>query len=404
MSDGPTILYVFIRYPALSQQFLAREIIGLKSNGLRIEVQSLTPAKKNELGAALPDVPVDHFQWWEPVKLLIALPREHLRDRQLFRDGWRLFRQHKFRSAENFFDTLWAVAVALVRAHHYRQRKPQMIHGVWATGPATTAAILSRLLGVPFSFGAQAWDLYRHGGDALLPAKLRAAAFVHTTTNANYKHLRTLAGKDAVNIVLARRGLAELPAMMPRERHGGPVRLLSVGRLVPKKGHAHQLAACARLGVPFELRIIGEGPMREELAATMARLGLNSVRLEGAQTPAEVAAAYRWADVFWHTGVVDPQGDRDGLPNVVPEAAAHGLPVISSPMPGVDEAVEHEVTGLLVNVADAEALAAAVQRLAGDAALRERLGANGRRWVEENFVAAKNTALMASAYRQAMQA
>jgi glycosyltransferase involved in cell wall biosynthesis len=399
MSDGPTILYVFIRYPALSQQFLAREIIGLKSNDLRIAVQSLTPAHKNELGAALPDVPVNHFQWWEPVKLLVALPRELWRDRQLLRDGWRLIRQHKFRSAENFFDTLWAVTVALVRAAHYRQRKPQMIHGVWATGPATTAAVLGRLLGVPFSFGAQAWDLYRHGGDAFLPVKLRVAAFVHTTTNANYKHLRTLA---PANIVLARRGLAELPVLSKRETRTGPVRLLSVGRLVAKKGHAHQLAACARLGVPFELRIIGEGPLREELTATIARLGLNIVRLEGAKKPAEVAEAYRWADVFWHTGVVDPQGDRDGLPNVVPEAMANGLPVISSQMPGVDEAVEHEVTGLLVNVADAEALAAAVRRLAQDAALREWLGANGRRWVEENFVAAKNMALMAAAYRQAM--
>jgi glycosyltransferase involved in cell wall biosynthesis len=263
--------------------------------------------------------------------------------------------------------------------------------------------VLGRLLGVPFSFGAQAWDLYRHGGDAFLPAKLRAAAFVHTTTNANYKHLRSLAGNDAVKIVLARRGLAVLPVLPKREARTGPVRLLSVGRLVPKKGHAHQLAACARLGVPFELRIIGEGPLREELTATIARLGLTgSVTLEGAKKPAEVAEAYRWADVFWHTGVVDPQGDRDGLPNVVPEASAHGLPVISSKMPGVDEAVEHEVTGLLVNVADADALAAAVRRLAQDAALRERLGANGRRWVEENFVAAKNTALMAAAYRQAM--
>jgi glycosyltransferase involved in cell wall biosynthesis len=403
MSDGPTILYVFIRYPALSQQFLARELIGLKTNGLRLTIQSLTPAKKNELGAAVPDVPVNHFHWWEPVKLLVALPRELFRDRQLFRDGWRLFRQTKFRSAENFFDTLWAVIVALVRAPHYRQGDVRMVHGVWATGPATTAAVLGRLLGVPFSFGAQAWDLYRHGGDAFLPVKLRAAAFVHTTTNANDKHLRTLAGNDAVNIVLARRGLAELPVLPTRERHGGPVRLLSVGRLVAKKGHAHQLAACARLGVPLELRIIGEGPLREELTATIARLGLKGVRLEGAQKPAEVAAAYRWADVFWHTGVVDPQGDRDGLPNVVPEAMAHGLPVISSRMPGVDEAVEHEVTGLLVDVADAEALAAAVRRLAEDAALRERLGANGRRWVEENFVAAENTALMASAYRQAMK-
>jgi glycosyltransferase involved in cell wall biosynthesis len=184
-----------------------------------------------------------------------------------------------------------------------------------------------------------------------------------------------------------------------------PVRLLSVGRLVPKKGHEHQLAACALLqswGVPFVARIVGDGPLRDELQRRIDRNGLGGlVTLCGVLSPEQVTDEYRWADIFWHTGVVDPDGDRDGLPNVIPEAFAHGLPVISSRTPGAMEAVAHETSGLIVDVSNVSELAGAVKRLAADPALRQRLGENGRRWVEENFLISRNTEVLARAFREA---
>jgi colanic acid/amylovoran biosynthesis glycosyltransferase len=114
-----------------------------------------------------------------------------------------------------------------------------------------------------------------------------------------------------------------------------------------------------------------------------------------------VEEAYRWADIFWHTGVIDPQGDRDGIPNVIPEAFSHYLPVISSRTAGPMEVVTHETTGLIVDVSDAPALANAVERLAGDPALRQQLGEGGRRWVEENFLIARNAETLAHAFREA---
>ena len=220
---------------------------------------------------ALADMPVDYFRWWEAGKLVVALPRELLRDRALLRDGWRLYRRYCPTNSENFWTTVWAAIFAICRAQRIRQDKPDVIHGVWATGPATAAAILGRLCGIPYSFGAHAHDIYRHGGDAFLEPKLRAAHFVHTTTQAGVTYLRERANGASVKIILARRGLDRLPPKIARDTTSRPVRLLSVGRLVPKKAHEYQLAACTLLkssSVPFTLKIIGDGPLARRITTT----------------------------------------------------------------------------------------------------------------------------------------
>ena len=187
-----TVAYIFERYPVLTQTFLRRELAGLSAAGLRLEVHSMmAPTKTLEQLPALPDcIPVFTFPWWKATSLIIALPREWARDPKLLRDGWHLCRRYRFKSWENFWATLWAVVFAFCQAQEIRRRKPDVLHGVRATGPATAAAILSRLCGIPFSFGGHAYDIYRHGGDAFLNPKLSAARFVHTTTIAAEKYLR----------------------------------------------------------------------------------------------------------------------------------------------------------------------------------------------------------------------
>ena len=407
MSAPPTIAYIFERYPVLSQTFLRREVAGVCSQGARVEIHSMLTPNAADRAHALTNVPVDYFRWWEAGKLVVALPRELLRDRALLRDGWRLYRRYRPTNSENFWTTVWATIFAICRADRMRRHKPDMVHGVWATGPATAAAILGRLCGIPFSFGGHAYDIYRHGGDTFLEPKLRAASFVHTTTAAGVAYLRERAGGATVKIILARRGLDRLPPKPDRDAAVRPIRLLSVGRLVPKKGHDHQLAACALLklwDVPFALRIVGDGPLRDELQRRIDYDGLgSSVTLCDALSPEQVEAEYCSADVFWHTGVIDSQGDRDGIPNVIPEAFAHYLPVISSRTAGPMEAVEHETTGLIVDVSDITELAGAVKRLAGNPALRQQLGENGRRWVEENFLIARNAEILVRAFHDVSQ-
>ena len=371
------IAYIFEYYPVPSQTFLRREVTGLRAHGLTVNIHSIFGAR--------------WFEWFNvPVELV-------RRPTLLFAGGRWLFR-YPPNNAENFWSTVHAALFALARARQIRREKPDHVHGVWATGPATVAAILGRVCGLPFSFGAQAYDVYRHGGDAFLTPKLNAAAFAHTTTEACAAHLRQRAPK--ARVVLARRGLVSLPPLRQGLRTPGPVRFLSVGRLVPKKGHLLQLAACVQLqqrGIAFQARIVGDGPLADDLHERIAAEGLAGiVELRGAVAPEEMDAEYAWADVFWHTGVVDPQGDRDGLPNVIPEAFAHSLPVISSNAGGAAEAS----AALIVPAGNAPELTAVAAQLAGDEVLRDRLGRAGRHWVEENFLAEKNTAILVEAFTQ----
>ena len=403
------VAYILMKYPTLSQTFIEREMRALAAQGLEIEVHPCLDFRRAEDSqeAVPPELAVVRAGSAAGIVLagLGGAARELWRRPGLLWRGGRLLSKHRPRHAEGWFHTLWGTLFALARAEKFRRNPPEVFHGAWATAPATVAAVLGELCGRPFSFGAHAYDLHRHGGDPLLPAKMQAGRFVHTTTRTNAEHLRTRFPDGRAEIVLARRGLPELPGLVERAAHG-ELRLLSVGRLVPKKGHVFQIAAgrlLAQRGVSFRLRIIGEGPLRSELEAAIAEAGMTGqVELAGEQNPAQVETAYRWADVFWHTGIVDAQGDRDGLPNVIPEAFAHGLPVISSVAGGAGEAVVDGETGLIVEPMNAVALAGAVERLANDPPLRQRLGEKGHRWVEGNFRSETNTALIARAFARAV--
>jgi colanic acid/amylovoran biosynthesis glycosyltransferase len=394
------VAYIFIRYPVLSQQFLQREIAALAAQGIDVQIFSLLGVSPEERSEQ-----VSYFHWWEALKLLWALPREFVHDPALLRDGWKILSRHWPTNAENAFINLWAAIFAICRAREFRRSGFQVVHGAWATAPATAAAILHRLCRIPFSFGADAYDIYRHGGDAFLRPKLREAAFVHTNTRMTATYLQGLSPKSAGRIMLARRGLEKFPALVERDLPQ-PLRILSVARLVEKKGHRYQLAACAELkkrGIDFEFRIVGDGPLREQLMIETARLSLEDhVKFCGALSPDKTNEMYEWASVFWHTGIIDADGDRDGLPNVIPEAFAYGLAVISHRAPGAMEAVLDGETGLLVEAGDSAALANATERVMKDAALRYRLRANGRRWVEENFRSEINTKILAAAFRNAI--
>lgn len=402
------VAYVPLRYPTLSQTFIQREVQGLNQHGLALTVYPCLP------------------QWDESV----VLPRDHppvVRPRHTVGAGdllrmaagsilrpslggfvlaklFRLARMHR----DHALQTLAGLIAGFRLGAKLRRHPVDLIHASWATAPATAAWTASRITGIPFSFGAHAYDVYRHGGDPFLAAKLREARMVHTTTRQNVEHLGKLKGQGGAEIVLARRGLPGLPGEVPARRPWNgtdAICILSVARLVEKKGIPFQFAACCKLremGIPFELRIAGDGPLRKDLVEERNRLGLGDcVKLLGAVEAGEVARYYAWADVFLHTGVVDQEGDRDGLPNVIPEAMSHGVPVISSREPGANEAVEDMVTGRVVEVSNAGELAEAIVQLRRNWELSAGLAANGRRWVQDNFLTETNTGILAEAMRAA---
>jgi glycosyltransferase involved in cell wall biosynthesis len=166
------------------------------------------------------------------------------------------------------------------------------------------------------------------------------------------------------------------------------VRLLGVARLVPKKGIEVVLEALAALPADLHWRYehIGGGPLRDQLAAVAARLGLaDRIAWRGPLPQDDVLAAYRAADLFVLASRIAPDGDRDGLPNVLLEASSQELPVVATRMTAVPELVEDGVNGRLVPPNDPRALAAALQGLIGDPAARLRLGRAGRARVLERF-------------------
>ncbi|MGF1678376.1 MAG: glycosyltransferase family 4 protein [Candidatus Methylacidiphilales bacterium] len=394
------VIYIPMYFPVLYQTFLRREIAGLEEAGCEVTVVPCLPGGDRR-------VEHSHFVYrpgwawlWAPWEWLCCYGLHPSRT-------WRGVKQiihHPPHGLESWFFLVWSVCFAPVLAREARRWGVEHVHGAWATAPATVAWLLHHLMGVPFSFGAQAYDLYRGGGDNFLVSKMKAAKFVHTTTRTNVTTLSQRCPEHAAKVLLARRGLAELPPpRLKRNEDKSEIRILSVGRLVPKKGHMYQLQASRILkdrGYGVALKCVGDGPLRDELQRQVDLAGLtDEVEFCGAAQPSEVAQYYAWADIFWHTGVVDEKGDRDGLPNVVPEAMANGVPVISGTEVGVLEAVQDGVTGVVVDVTDPILLADAVERLIKNSKWNEELCLNARAWVEEHFLASKNAARIAEAIK-----
>jgi glycosyltransferase involved in cell wall biosynthesis len=197
-------------------------------------------------------------------------------------------------------------------------------------------------------------------------------------------------------IVCIRRGLERLPALKPLRRHRTVLQLVCVARLVEKKGLDHQLkiyAALRAAGVAFTARIVGDGPLRPALEKLAGHLGIGAqVTFTGHLPQHEVWNQLAWADVLLHTGVIAPSGDRDGLPNVIPEAMSVGVLVVTSPAAATTEAITQGTTGLVAPVELPSDWVAALRRLATDDAFAEKLRTAARRWVEENFDAHRNAA------------
>lgn len=401
-SSPPTIALLFTTFPKTSETFLQRDVAALLAQGLKLRLYSLWGG-----GGEFRGLPVRTFNKWKLVPLfLITIPWNCFRRPRIVRDLFEGIVMRPPPSWLNLWENLLGAGFAGCFYREFRRDAPALIHGAWAGAPATAGWLLWRILGIPFSTGAHAYDLYEHGGDWWLFEKLRLARFVHTSTEANREFLIER-GVSAAKIQAIRRGLGEFPSFKELRAPRRPLRLLCVARLVEKKGIEQQLRIYATLlgaGFPFAARIIGDGPLRARLIALAAELGLSrSIEFVGSVDHALVWQEFAWADVLLHTGVVAPSGDRDGLPNVVPEAMAAGVLVVVSPVSGTTEAVQQERTGLVVDVDLPLAWQVALERLATDDALAERLRQGARRWVEENYDSHRNTARLAACFRAAIE-
>lgn len=391
------ILYVTTTFPVYSETFLQREARAWLQAGETLRIVSLHGGEADFEG-----MQIERFSKWRLWLLAARLPALILRRREAAGRIAGAMCSAKPTGWLNFWENLLGLGAALVLEDWIRGYKPDVIHCVWASAPAAFGMMASALGLGPFTMGAHAYDVYENGGDWMLRAKLRETACVHASTRAAAQRLAELGGGEKV--VFARRGLNTFPPLKRLRTDRSTLRILCVARLVEKKGLHLQLEIYRRLkesGARFEAIVAGDGPLEDALARSLRDLGLTDcVALIGRQPQEEIARWLGWADALFHTGVVARSGDRDGLPNVIPEAMAAGAVVVASPTAGVTEAVIEGGTGFLRNPAEPESWVSLCRRLQEDDVACEAVRAGGRAWAEREFDAARNGALLLGEIRR----
>jgi glycosyltransferase involved in cell wall biosynthesis len=285
---------------------------------------------------------------------------------------------------------------AAVIADHLRDASDvRHMHAHFCHGATTVAWLASLMTGIPFSFTAHAKDLYSPSLNpaGLLRKKMDAARFVVTCTDANREYLHLQGSPTPVHCIY--HGLnADFTRLLQQRgavrNTNGHVRALAVGRMVRKKGFDVFVEACAILkknDVPFEAWIVGEsGDHEEEIRKRIAQYGLSEhVQLPGSMPQSELFEQYLQSTVFCLPCRVLEDGDRDGIPNVLLEAMACGVPVISTGISGIPEAIQDGINGLLVPSDDPASLAEALMRVRRDSEFAASLSRAAQATVTERF-------------------
>lgn len=380
----PRKLVVVLKgYPRLSETFIAQELLGLEQAGFELQLVSLRhPTDKtrhavhDEIQAPVNYLPEYlHDEPWRVLRSLFTsmrLPgfvpalRAFLSDlrHDRTRNRLRRFGQALVLAAEWPADARW-------------------LHAHFIHTPASVAAYAARLLEVPWSVSAHAKDIWTSPARELSD-KLASARWAVTCTAVGHRYLQSLASRpDTVHLSYHGIDLQRFPAheRPPSVRDGSaandPITILSVGRAVGKKGFDTVLKALATLPEALHWRFvhIGDGSERVRLQALAKDLGIEPrISWLGAIAQSDVLSNYQAADLFVLACRVTDDGDRDGLPNVLVEAASQGLPCVTTRVSAIPELFVDDDNALLVESDDVAALSAALARAISEPVLRDRLG------------------------------
>lgn len=431
-NDRGTIAYVLKGYPRLTDTFITSEVYRMEQQGLRLRVFVIKPCTEpvpSDLLDRIAAKPVympettsmkksSLFGWLsENLKHFLPSLRRVIRKHPIgvFRAAGVAFAQ-AVRARKGFWS--WPRKVyakeflqGVMLADMLEQAGDvSHIHGHYCHGATTITWFASMMTKLPFSFTAHAKDIYLPSLNpaGLLRRKMDAARFIITCTDANRDYLENLGSKTPVHCIY--HGLnAEFCNIMKEQpaarATNGHFRVLGVGRLIPKKGFDILVQACAILHqkrVPFEAVIVAEGGEHEEEIRRLIKVnGLeNSVFLPGPMSQSQLFDEYQKASAFCLPCRVLENGDRDGIPNVLMEAMAVGVPVVSTPISGIPELIHDGVNGLLVPSEDSRALAQAFLRLIRDNRLAADLSHNAQETIELRFNGDKFAARMANLFRE----
>ncbi|MEM7791208.1 MAG: glycosyltransferase [Verrucomicrobiota bacterium] len=366
-----------------------REVLELQRKGLKIDLYSLVGgAPDSEAG---PVIEMNALSWicfvFELLYWLLNRPKaaSSLIFLVLFK---------RYGSWTNYGENLIGLAFAFRFARRFKEVDYAYAHATWATAPGMAALALQALIGQRYTLEAHAYDVFRNGGDAFLSDKLKGAWRVRSSTEATATELRHRLDNETFKVLCVRRGLGKIPDYRPPHAIAGSIRILSVGRLIEKKGYAEQIAIYGALkarGVSFQATIIGEGPLHHDLQSRIKQLGLkDSVTLVGKLDYPQVEQFYLKSDLFLFTGKVSSSGDRDGFPNVIAEAMSFSVPVFSTDVSGIAEGISDGETGYLISNSDISASAEKISSRISDLEKIRLVSSNAHQWIEEAFCVINN--------------
>ncbi|PZO33226.1 MAG: colanic acid biosynthesis glycosyltransferase WcaL [Shackletoniella antarctica] len=408
----PRVAYIVKRYPRYSETFIVNEILAHEAAGTEIHIFALRP-------------PVDtHFQ--DKIARVRA-PVTYLRKPAQGRSNPSVttltpnsatYFWSELQEAAKVFPDLWSklsyaaeertsvVYQAAWLAQEIRQRGITHLHAHFGSVTTSVVRLAAHFADVPYSFTAHAKDIFHESVEPEdLRRKLRDATSVITVSDYNLAHLKEQFGTDARTLCRIYNGidLSELRYRPVAEGTGRSPTILSVCRLVEKKGITDLVAACDLLrhwGIDFTCQIVGTGPLEDELRSQIHALHLADwVDILGPRPQQQVFELMQRAAVFAAPYVVGADGNRDGLPTALLEAMALGIPCVATDVTGIPEVVRDGETGLLVGQRDSESLAEALRRLLIEPALGEELAAAARLLIEAEFDITRNTALLRSHFQ-----
>ncbi len=392
--NGAKLAYLLKVFPRLSETFVLNEILGQEAFGTRIHVYSRRR-------------PYDEPRHAELARLkaqVEILPPSKEIDPWSVLFGSASVGSDLFERVRSALETLRSVehprlpslmVEALWLLPRMRERGISHVHAHFASDSAITAMLVQAIGGPSFSFTCHAKDIYRGTVDPRqIAALLERCSFAVTVCDANVEHLRRMVGSERASKLRRLYNGVDLASWtrVPAQREPGLI--LSVGRLVEKKGFEvliDALSILKRRGTSFRAAIIGDGDQRAALAERARNLGLeHELTFTGALDQDAVRQWMARGSVFALPCRIGADGNRDALPTALLEALAAGIPCVSTPVTGIPEILDHGAAGVLVGQDDPQATASALEALLADPSRRTALARRGRQRAEQLFDAGKN--------------
>ena len=384
------VAYVMSRFPKLTETFVLNEIRTVERLGVPTEIYPLLREQQSVVHEeAAPLVARARFQPMLSLPVVMANIETMLTRPAAYLSLWTDVLRKTWGSPNFFFGAIGILPKCVWMAREMEHDGISHLHAHFANHPAVAAFAVHRLTGIPYSFTAHGSDL--HVDRRMLPEKVAEAAFVVAISSYNKSMIvEECLGRHADKVHVVHCGVdpewfGQRRATTSRPRF----EFVCVASFEPVKGHRYLIGACERLmmrGVDFTCHLVGDGPQRKEIERQIATGGVSDVVvLHGAKTRRDVARLVSRSDAAVLASAPTRSGKREGIPVALMEAMSAGLPVVATRTGGIPELVHHDQNGFLVPPGDPVALADALERLAIDATLRERMGRAGRETILREF-------------------